>query len=35
MFAVGVSDEVEVSAGEVVVLAKYSGTEVKIEGNNT
>ena len=27
----GVSDEVEVSAG-VVVLAKYSGTEVKIEG---
>jgi co-chaperonin GroES (HSP10) len=30
----GVSDEVEVSAGEVV-LAKYSGTEVKIEGNNT
>jgi co-chaperonin GroES (HSP10) len=34
-FAVGVSDEVEVSAGEVVVLAKYSGTEVKIEGKNT
>jgi hypothetical protein len=34
-FAVGVSDEVEVSAGEVV-LAKYSGgTEVKIEGKNT
>jgi co-chaperonin GroES (HSP10) len=33
---VGVSGEVEVSsAGEVVVLAKYSGTEVKIEGKNT
>jgi chaperonin GroES len=30
--AVGVSDEVEVSTGDVVVLAKYSGTEVKIEG---
>jgi co-chaperonin GroES (HSP10) len=30
---VGVSDDVEVSAG--VVLAKYSGTEVKIEGKNT
>ena len=28
----GVSDEVEVSAGDVVVLAKYSGTEIKIEG---
>jgi chaperonin GroES len=30
--AVGDSDEVKVSAGDVVVLAKYSGTEVKIEG---
>jgi chaperonin GroES len=30
--AVGASDEVKVSAGDVVVLAKYSGTEVKIEG---
>jgi chaperonin GroES len=30
--AVGVYDEVEVSAGDVVVLAKYSGTEVKIDG---
>jgi chaperonin GroES len=30
--AVGDSDEVNVSAGDVVVLAKYSGTEVKIEG---
>jgi len=29
--AVGASDEVNVSAGDVVVLAKYSGTEVKIE----
>jgi chaperonin GroES len=29
---VGASDEVEVSAGDVVVLAKYSGTEIKIEG---
>jgi co-chaperonin GroES (HSP10) len=34
-FTVGVSDEVEVSAGEVVVFDKYSGTEVKIEGKNT
>jgi co-chaperonin GroES (HSP10) len=25
-------DELKVSAGDVVVLAKYSGTEVKIEG---
>jgi hypothetical protein len=30
--AVGDSDEVNVSAGDVVVLAKYSGTEVKIDG---
>jgi chaperonin GroES len=30
--AVGDSDEVEVGARDVVVLAKYSGTEVKIEG---
>jgi chaperonin GroES len=29
---VGDSGEVKVSAGDVVVLAKYSGTEVKIEG---
>ena len=29
---VGDSDEVKVSAGDAVVLAKYSGTEVKIEG---
>jgi len=29
---VGISDDVEVSAGVVVVLAKYSGTEVKIDG---
>jgi chaperonin GroES len=29
---VGASDEVNVSTGDVVVLAKYSGTEVKIEG---
>jgi chaperonin GroES len=29
---VGASDELKVSAGDVVVLAKYSGTEVKIEG---
>jgi chaperonin GroES len=31
--AVGNSDELKVGAGEVVVLAKYSGTEVKIEGD--
>src|SRR5215204_4257121 len=30
--AVGDSDEVEVGARDVVVLAKYSGTEIKIEG---
>jgi chaperonin GroES len=30
--AVGHSDELKVSPGYVVVLAKYSGTEVKIEG---
>src|SRR5215213_634055 len=30
--AVGDSEEVKVSVGDVVVLAKYSGTEVKIEG---
>ena len=30
--AVGDSDEVEVIPGDVVVLATYSGTEVKIEG---
>jgi chaperonin GroES len=29
---VGDSGELKVSAGDVVVLAKYSGTEVKIEG---
>jgi chaperonin GroES len=29
---VGDSDELKVSAGDVVFLAKYSGTEVKIEG---
>ena len=29
--AVGTSEEVKVSIGDVVVLAKYSGTEVKIE----
>ncbi len=29
--AVGTSEEVKVSVGEVVVLAKYSGVEVKIE----
>jgi len=30
--AVGASKEVKVSVGDVVVLAKYSGTEVKVEG---
>jgi chaperonin GroES len=30
--AVGTSEDVKVSVGDVVVLAKYSGTEVKIEG---
>jgi chaperonin GroES len=30
--AVGDSDDVHVSVGDVAVLAKYSGTEVKVEG---
>jgi chaperonin GroES len=30
--AVGDSDEVKVSIGDMVVLAKYSGTELKVEG---
>jgi chaperonin GroES len=30
--AVGDSDEVKVGVGDVVVLAKYSGTEVKVDG---
>jgi chaperonin GroES len=30
--AVGDTDEVKVGAWDVVVLAKYSGTEVKVEG---
>jgi chaperonin GroES len=30
--AVGDSDEVMVGVGDTVVLAKYSGTEVKIDG---
>jgi len=29
--AVGDSDEVKVSVGDVVVLAKYSGAEVKVQ----
>ncbi len=32
--AVGDSDDVKVSAGDTVVLAKYSGTEVKVEGED-
>ncbi len=31
---VGDSDEVKVSVGDVVVLAKYSGTEVKVDGED-
>lgn len=30
--AVGTSEDVKVSVGDLVVLTKYSGTEVKIEG---
>jgi chaperonin GroES len=30
--AVGTSEDVKVSVGDVVVLAKYSGTEVTIDG---
>ena len=33
--AVGDSDEVKVSVGDVVVLAKYSRTEVKVEGEKS
>ena len=29
---VGASDELKVSTGDIVVLGKYSGTEIKIEG---
>jgi chaperonin GroES len=32
--AVGDTDEVKVGAGDVVVLAKYSGTEVKVGGED-
>ncbi len=32
--AVGDSDEVKVSVGDAVVVAKYSGTEVKVEGED-
>jgi chaperonin GroES len=32
--AVGDSDEVKVSEGDVVVFAKYSGTEIKLEGED-
>jgi chaperonin GroES len=30
--AVGAHDEVKVSVGDVVVVRKYSGTEVKVDG---
>jgi len=30
--AMGAHDEVKVSVGDVVVLRKYSGTEVKVDG---
>jgi chaperonin GroES len=30
--AVGASDDVKVGVGDVVVLAKYSSTEVKVDG---
>jgi chaperonin GroES len=30
--AVGAHDEVKVSVGDVVVVRKYSGTEVKLDG---
>jgi chaperonin GroES len=32
--AIGASDEVKVGVGDVVVLAKYSGTEVKVDGED-
>ena len=32
VITVGDSDDLKVSTGDIVVLAKYSGTEVKIEG---
>ena len=32
--AVGDTDEVKVGVGDVVVLAKYSGTEVKVDGED-
>jgi chaperonin GroES len=32
--AVGAHDEVKVSVGDVVVVRKYSGTEVKLDGED-
>ncbi|TCJ15739.1 co-chaperone GroES [Rubrobacter taiwanensis] len=34
VIAVGDSDEVKVSAGDTVVFAKYSGTEIKLNGED-
>jgi chaperonin GroES len=32
--AVGEADEVKVSQGDVIVFAKYSGTEIKLDGED-
>jgi len=32
--AVGASDEIKVSVGDVVVLRKYGGTEIKLDGED-
>ena len=34
VIAVGGADEVEVSEGDVVVFAKYSGTEITLDGED-
>ena len=34
VIAVGDADEVEVSEGDVVVFAKYSGTEITLDGED-
>jgi chaperonin GroES len=34
MVAVGAHEDVKVSVGDVVVLRKYSGTEVKLDGED-
>ena len=34
VFAVGTSEEIKVSVGDIVVLRKYRGTEIKLDGED-